>query len=76
MQSDAVWGRITNDIKKFDDAHQRQNGRTVRTEDELWDEMGTFLLTVMSGFCGKKGLKPKILLGTFVDLICPHESPS
>ncbi len=68
MQSPAAWSAITKAIKKYDDAHQAQVGRATRTEDELWDEMGPFLLTAMNGFCEKRRLK-HISIGTFVNLL-------
>jgi hypothetical protein len=70
MQSRVAWSHITKEMKRYDDAHQIEMGRPVRTEDELWDTMGPFLLTAMKGFCAKKGLEPRLPLHIpFVSLL-------
>jgi hypothetical protein len=56
MQSPAAWDYITTAIKRYDDIHQRKMRRRLRTKDQLWDEMGGFLLTLMRGFLEKKSL--------------------
>lgn len=52
-----------------DNLHAHFNAATMLTEDELWDELGGFLLLIMNGYCHHRELEPRIEAGAFVELV-------
>lgn len=63
------WTKINKVISKYHREHVGMQGYKPRDENELWNEMGSCLLAMMNSYCSRNGLKPKIPIGSYVDLV-------